>query len=330
MAINTTEPHNFRHIVHQILTICINYFEDKFCDLFSGMIRPEHDVWEFRFFVWIHRLALPTGGKSPMRGHLLALWWCLCCFVLWGIKLSTKTIFHWCTYPLCVIRSRNCSKSSSPMKCQVVLQKFCNHRATAVFCIHVTYHAFDFLLWCFDTKHFQSSHNFRLIHRTSTVSIKTCEHLADASKLFVYNTERNSGRSPLSCLCEFSCRPLFLRLYLFFSTSHTRQRYFQVSFLPHPFCASLPHVLLSLFACPLLKRLTITLLQDKFSRMNLLNSFFVVAMLDHCFLSSNLLKERCRSKSVAGAMGAKDIAAVKERGRRLNLCLWQVTQHLRR
>jgi hypothetical protein len=64
--------------------------------------------------------------------------------------------------------------------------------------------------------------------------------------------------------------------------------------------------------------------------MNLLNIFFVVAMLDHCLLCSNLFKEKCRSKSIAGAIGAKDIAAVKERGWRLNLCLWRVTQPLLR
>jgi hypothetical protein len=79
-----------------------------------------------------------------------------------------------------------------------------------------------------------------------------------------------------------------------------------------------------------LERLKITALQDDFSGISLLNIFFVVAMLDHCLLCSNLFKETCISKSIAGAIGAKDIAAVKERGWRLNLCLWQVTQRLLR
>jgi hypothetical protein len=56
---------------------------------------------------------------------------------------------------------------------------------------------------------------------------------------------------------------------------------------------------------------------------NELSIFFVVTMLDHCWLCSMVLKDICRSKSIEGAIGAKDFAAVKESGGRLNLCLKQ-------
>jgi hypothetical protein len=46
-------------------------------------------------------------------------------------------------------------------------------------------------------------------------------------------------------------------------------------------------------------------------------------MLDQSWRCSIVRKEICRSKSIVGAMGAKDIAAVNERGGRLNLCLEQ-------
>lgn len=44
-------------------------------------------------------------------------------------------------------------------------------------------------------------------------------------------------------------------------------------------------------------------------------------MLDHCSFCSVEPKEIRRSKSTVGAIGAKDLAFVKESGGRLNLCL---------
>ena len=50
-------------------------------------------------------------------------------------------------------------------------------------------------------------------------------------------------------------------------------------------------------------------------------------MLDQSWRCSIVRKEIFRSRSIVGAIGAKDIAAVNERGGRLNLCLEQESDH---
>jgi hypothetical protein len=64
-----------------------------------------------------------------------------------------------------------------------------------------------------------------------------------------------------------------------------------------------------------------------FPNFNLLSIFFVVTMLDQSWRCSIVRKEICRSRSIVGGIGAKDIAAVNERGGRLNLCLEQDSVH---
>jgi hypothetical protein len=64
-----------------------------------------------------------------------------------------------------------------------------------------------------------------------------------------------------------------------------------------------------------------------FPNFNLLSIFFVVTMLDQSWRCSIVRKDICRSKSIVGGIGAKDIAAVNERGGRLNLCLEQESVH---
>jgi hypothetical protein len=52
-------------------------------------------------------------------------------------------------------------------------------------------------------------------------------------------------------------------------------------------------------------------------------------MLDHSSLRSIEAKEICKSKSIVGAIGANDLAFVKESGGRLNLCLQNINQWTR-
>ncbi len=133
---------------------------------------------------------------------------------------------------------------------------------------------------------------------------------------------------PLSCLCGFLRPPVFWHVSLFLSASYGQWRFWQVSILRHSFCVLLPQIFSLLFACPLSKLINFwSFLNELVAYVNALSIFFVVTMLDHCRLCSMVLKDICRSKSIVGAIGAKDIAAVKESGGRLNLCLKQVLKN---